>query len=63
MCFLLHEWNNGLANGVQHNLRLMDERPFRERSQRLAPGDVDDVRRHIQELESIKSLVALMHHL
>ncbi|KAL7870676.1 hypothetical protein SRHO_G00081730 [Serrasalmus rhombeus] len=48
--FLLHEWDVGLAQGVEHHIRLNDSRPFRERSRRIAPADVDDVRQHIQEL-------------
>lgn len=48
--FSLHEWDVGLAKGVEHSIRMSDERPFRERSRRLAPADIDDVRRHIQEL-------------
>lgn len=40
----------GLAKGVTHDIRLRDPRPFRERSRRIAPGDIEDVRRHIQEL-------------
>lgn len=48
--FSLHEWDVGLAKGVEHQIRLSDTRPFRERSRRLTPADVDDVRRHIQEL-------------
>lgn len=45
-----HEWDVGLAKGVEHHIRLSDPRPFRERSRRLAPADIDDVRRHLQEL-------------
>ncbi|XP_052469911.1 uncharacterized protein LOC128026690 [Carassius gibelio] len=48
--FSLHEWDVGLAKGVEHHIRLSDSRPFRERSRRLAPADIDDVRKHIQEL-------------
>lgn len=48
--FSLHEWDVGLAKGVEHSIRLTDERPFHEQSRRLAPADIDDVRRHIQEL-------------
>lgn len=48
--FSLSEWDVGLAKGVEHSIRLSDDRPFRERSRRLAPADIDDVRRHIQEL-------------
>ncbi|XP_068451557.1 uncharacterized protein [Clinocottus analis] len=48
--FSLQEWDVGLAKGVEHPIRLHDPRPFRERSRRLAPADIDDVRRHIQQL-------------
>ncbi|XP_035809415.2 uncharacterized protein LOC118471094 [Amphiprion ocellaris] len=48
--FSLDEWDVGLAKDVEHSIRLADDRPFRERSRRLAPADIDDVRRHLQEL-------------
>lgn len=46
----LHDWDVGLAHDVEHDIRLADTRPFRERSQRLTPADIEDARRHIQEL-------------
>ncbi|XP_034560089.1 uncharacterized protein LOC117827597 [Notolabrus celidotus] len=48
--FSLDELDVGLAKGVEHNIRMSDPRPFRERSRRIAPADIDDVRRHIQKL-------------
>lgn len=48
--FSLEEWDVGLAKGVTHHIRLRDSRPFRERSRRIAPADIEDVRRHLQEL-------------
>ncbi|KAI3376829.1 hypothetical protein L3Q82_000403 [Scortum barcoo] len=48
--FSLHEWDVGLARDVEHHICLSDPRPFREHSRRLAPADVDDVRKHLQEL-------------
>lgn len=48
--FSLHEWDVGRAKGVEHHIRVHDPRPFRERSRRLAPADIDDVRLHIQQL-------------
>ncbi|XP_076830977.1 uncharacterized protein LOC143476602 [Brachyhypopomus gauderio] len=48
--FSLHEWDVGLARGVEHHIRLSDTRPFRERSRRLAPADIEDVRRHLRDL-------------
>ncbi|KAI3370606.1 hypothetical protein L3Q82_007175 [Scortum barcoo] len=50
--FSLHEWDVGLAKGVEHTIRMSDPRPFRERSRRLAPADLEDVRKHLQELLS-----------
>ncbi|KAK7945433.1 hypothetical protein WMY93_001161 [Mugilogobius chulae] len=44
------EWDVGLAKDVEHKIRLSDSTPFRERSRRLAPADIDDVRRHLQQL-------------
>lgn len=48
--FSLDEWDVGLAKGVEHQIRLSNPTPFRERSRRLAPADIDDVRRHLQQL-------------
>lgn len=48
--FSMHEWDVGLAKGVEHTIRLSDERPFRQRSRRLAPADIEDVRNHLQDL-------------
>ena len=48
--FSMHEWDVGLAKGVEHGIRLFDSRPFRQRSCRLAPADIKDVRKHLQEL-------------
>ncbi|KAK3518760.1 hypothetical protein QTP70_011566 [Hemibagrus guttatus] len=48
--FSLDEWDVGLAKDVTHHIRLRDPRPFRERSRRIAPADIEDVWRHLQEL-------------
>lgn len=48
--FSLSDWDVGLATGVEHHIRLRDEKPFRERSRRLAPADIEDVRRHLKGL-------------
>ncbi|RXN34850.1 Retrovirus-related Pol polyprotein from transposon 297 [Labeo rohita] len=48
--FFTGEWDVGLACGVEHHIRLTDTEPFRERSRRIAPVDIEDVRRHIKEL-------------
>lgn len=48
--FSVHEWDVGSAKGVEHRIRLSNSTPFRERSRRLAPADIDDIRRHLHEL-------------
>ncbi|KAG1952160.1 paraneoplastic antigen Ma1 [Pimephales promelas] len=48
--FSQEEWDVGLAKDVKHCIRLSDSRPFRERSRRIAPADIDDVRRHLKDL-------------
>lgn len=48
--FSVDEWDVGLAEGVEHRIRLSDSKPFRERSRRIPPADLEDVRRHLQEL-------------
>ncbi|KAK7909563.1 hypothetical protein WMY93_014247 [Mugilogobius chulae] len=48
--FSVSEWDVGLAKDVEHTIRLSDSRPFRQRSRRLAPADIEDVRKHLQEL-------------
>ena len=46
----LQEWEVGLAKGVKHPIRLSDPQPFRERSRRITPADIEDVRKHLQDL-------------
>ena len=46
----MHELDVGLAKYVEHHIRMTEPKPFRERSRRLAPADIDLVRKHLQEL-------------
>ncbi|CAM4719510.1 unnamed protein product, partial [Lepidochelys kempii] len=48
--FSLHEWDVGCAKGVEHNIRLHDSQPFRERCRKIALSEMEDVRHHLQEL-------------
>ncbi|XP_028853388.1 LOW QUALITY PROTEIN: uncharacterized protein LOC114800338 [Denticeps clupeoides] len=48
--FSVLEWDVGLAKGVEHTIRLSDPKPFRERSRRIAPADIEDVREHLRHL-------------
>lgn len=49
--FSCHEWDVGCSKSTKHEIRLTDTRPFRERSRRLPPADLEDVRQHLQELQ------------
>ncbi|XP_060799313.1 retrovirus-related Pol polyprotein from transposon opus isoform X1 [Neoarius graeffei] len=50
--FSCSEWDVGCSKSTQHEIRLNDSRPFRERSRRLAPADLEDVRQHLLELQN-----------
>ncbi|KAL0151367.1 hypothetical protein M9458_053361 [Cirrhinus mrigala] len=51
--FSVTEWDVGKAKDVKHTIRLNDYRPFRERSRRIAPADIDDVRQHLKDLLAV----------
>ncbi|PIK48443.1 hypothetical protein BSL78_14691 [Apostichopus japonicus] len=44
------EWDFGETKQVEHEIKLNDERPFRERSRRLALSDLNDLRAHLHQL-------------
>lgn len=48
--FSCNEFNVGCAKSAEHTIRVTDDRPFRECSRRLAPGDVEDVGKHLNDL-------------
>lgn len=49
--FSCSEFDVGCAKSTQHSIRVTDDRPFRERSRRLPPGDLEDVRKHLNDLK------------
>ncbi|KAJ8033616.1 Paraneoplastic antigen Ma1 [Holothuria leucospilota] len=49
--FSKHEWDIGVTNLAEHRIEMTDETPFRERSRRISPGDLKDLREHLQKLE------------
>ena len=44
------EWDIGLTDKIEHEIKLTDDRPFRERSRRIALADLDDLKEHLQQL-------------
>lgn len=49
--FSLHEFDVGCSKNIQHSIRITDEKPFRERSRRLPPADVEALRQHLTQLK------------
>ena len=49
--FSCSEFDVGCARSTQHNIRVTDDKPFRERSRRLPPSDLEDVRKHLNDLK------------
>ena len=51
--FSQHDLDLGQAKGVKHRIRLTDENPFKERSRRIPPNMIEDVRSHLQEMSDL----------
>lgn len=49
--FSCDEFDVGCSKSTQHHIRLTEDKPFRERSRRLAPADIEDVRQHLEKLK------------
>jgi len=50
--FSTHEFDVGCSKSMQHEIKTTDDRPFRERSRRLPPADLEALREHLSELKS-----------
>ena len=48
--FLLDKNEIGCTDGAQHIIELLDEEPFKEKFQRIAPPLLDEVQEHLQEM-------------
>lgn len=49
--FSYHEFDVGCSRSTQHHIGLTEDKPFRERSRRLAPADLEDIRQHLEKLK------------
>lgn len=49
--FSTHEFDVGCSRSTQHSIRTTEDTPFRERSRRLAPADIEGVRQHLAKLK------------
>lgn len=50
--FSLHEFDVGCSKSTQHTIKTTDDKPFRERSRRLPPADVEALRQHLSQLKN-----------
>ncbi len=48
--FSLHDLDLGHAPTVKHHIRLNDNTPFKERTRRIPPAMIEEVREHLQEM-------------
>ena len=46
----------GKTSLVQHEIKLSDKTPFRERYQRIPPHQYEEVRKHLQEMLDIEAI-------
>lgn len=49
--FSCSEFDVGCAKSTQHSVRVTEDKPFREHSRRLPPKDLEDVRKHFNDLK------------
>ena len=48
--FSLHDNDVGYTTAVCHEIKLVDEQPFKQRYRRIPPAMIDEVRTHLQQL-------------
>lgn len=58
--FSTHEFDVGCSKSTHHTIRVTEDKPFRERSRRLAPADVEDVRKHLNNLKTREAPMRLL---
>lgn len=49
--FSTHEFDVGCSKSTQHTIKTSEDKPFRERSRRLPPADLEALRQHLSELK------------
>lgn len=49
--FSTHEFDVGCCKSAHHAIKTTEDKPFRERSRRLAPADLEAVRQHLSQLK------------
>ncbi|KAL7824891.1 hypothetical protein SRHO_G00343510 [Serrasalmus rhombeus] len=49
--FSTHEFDVGCSKSTMHTIKINDDKPFRERSRRLPPADLEALREHLLQLK------------
>ncbi|XP_044073506.1 uncharacterized protein LOC122885865 [Siniperca chuatsi] len=49
--FSTHEFDVGCSKSTQHAIKTTEDKPFRERSRRLPPADLEALRQHLSDLK------------
>lgn len=49
--FSTHEFDVGCSKSTQHEIKTTEDKPFRERSRRLPPADLEALRQHLSDLK------------
>lgn len=49
--FSTHEFDVGCCKSAHHAIKTTEDKPFRERSRRLAPADLEALRQHLSQLK------------
>ncbi|XP_041440977.1 uncharacterized protein LOC121400938 [Xenopus laevis] len=55
--FSVDEMDVGCAKRAEHSIRLSDDTPFRERSRRIPPRDLEDVRKYLDKMKDQRIIV------
>ena len=54
--FALNPMELGRTSLVQHNIKITDPKPFKERYRRIPPHQFEEVRKHLKEMEEIGAI-------
>lgn len=49
--FSTHEFDVGCSKSTQHAIKTTEDKPFKERSRRLPPADLEVLRQHLSDLK------------
>ena len=54
--FALKDMELGHTKLIKHEIKLLDDKPFKERYQRIPPQQFEEVRKHLEEMVNIGAI-------